>query len=166
LDSIKDLEVRSNFEIYLKNQILPTLNNQVKLLNTKEESEWNLSQDIINLSNLDEETENLVKNKRLKIIKILGMKIFNEINTQKIDDWRTIMFSDEFIFENVNSIEDCVVYICRSHYMNKLKFILKYLVEYYGISNIITLENIPRDCNQILEEIFIENLNQFMTISK
>jgi hypothetical protein len=158
------MEVKSNFEIYLKNLILPTLFKQIEILESKEDSAFNISQEIIQFSRLDDD-DTQIKNSRLKIIKILGMKVFNEIYTTNMNDWRKIMFEDEFVFENISSIEECVINICRTNFMKKLKFIFKYLVEFYGISNILTLQNLPSDCSETLEMIFIENLNQFMTIS-
>jgi hypothetical protein len=164
IESIKDMEVRPNFEGYLKDIILPTLQKQVDLcVEGPEDSEFKLEENLVMLSRLDDNPDVTVKAKtKLKVVKILGMKIFNELHIDKMVDWKVHMFQDQFTFENVVSIQECVTGICKNEFKKKLMFMLKYLVEFQGISNILTLQYFPADCNKILEEIFVEKLAELM----
>lgn len=172
MESIKDMEVRASFEVYLKDLILPTLQNQIKLLkerdarsDSNESQRLNLSDMMVQISRLDD-SPNKIQNSRLKIVKLLGMKVFEDIQTKNMVDWKAHMFTDKFTFENICSIQECVASICRNEFKKKLKFIMKYLVEFQGISGMLTIQNYPQDCKEILEQIFIENLNEFMKIDK
>lgn len=160
MEAVKDMEVRTNFEDFLKNHILPTLHRQIELLAQNEQSGLKLSQEIIQLSVLDDTTQ--PQTTRLKIIRLLGNKIFAEIDTKAIVDWREQMFEDQFTFENVVSIQECVIRICRSEFARKLKFMLKHVVQHFGISSVLTIQNLPQDCAQVLEAVFMDGLEEFM----
>ena len=151
--------------MYLKNQILPTLYKQTELIKSLKTSDLDITQQLVPLS-MDQDNENNQVSNRLKIVKIVGMKVFNDLHTKNMSDWRVEMFNDQFIFGNICSIQDCVIHICKNEFKKKLEIILKYLVEYQGISNLLTLQYLPRDCRESLQDLFSEKLQEFMNISK
>lgn len=163
IESVKDMEVRANFEGHLKNHILPTFDRQIELLNQNESSKISLEQELVKLSRLD---EGGAQTARIKMVRILGKKVFSEIDTKRIADWRDVVFADQAVFENVSSIQETVISICRNEFMRKLKHVFKHLVHGFGVSSLLTLQNLPRDSAESLEALFVETLETFLGENK
>jgi hypothetical protein len=158
IQSIKDMQLPPHIDQYLKDLLLPTLQKQLEICKQRVKSEISVGVEIEKLGNLDGAE---VESTEMKAVHLLGKGIMEGLMEGDMKEWKEFMFRDPFAFEHIHSIKQCIIRIWGNEFRKKLEFDLKYLTEYHGLSNLMTLQNYPRDCQHILETVFKERFEKF-----